>query len=68
MPAKAVAIQISAFCASGRCSGFCVIIWLTCSGGILVGADGRGEDAQCLGRERVVPLAGVGGRAGFVTL
>ena len=37
MPAKAVAIQIWAFCASGRSSGFCVIIWLTCSGGILVG-------------------------------
>jgi len=51
---------------AGQVQRVCVIIWLTCSGGILAGADGRGEDAQRLGRERVVP--GVGGRAGFVTL
>jgi len=53
---------------AGQVQRVCVIIWLTCSGGILAGADGRGEDAQRLGRERVVPVAGVGGRAGFVTL
>ncbi len=37
MPAKALAIQILTFCAPGRPSGFCVIIWLTCSGGIPFG-------------------------------
>jgi len=66
MPAKAVAIQIGAFCAPGRPSGFCVIHLADLLGRDPRRADGRGEDAQCLGRQRVVPLAGVGDLAGFV--
>jgi hypothetical protein len=60
-------MQIWTFCVAGRPGGFCVIIRLTCSGGIPFGRMVWAKIRSASDGGRVVPLAGVGDRAGVVT-